>query len=77
MSQKGWNTGIVSIKTVKTRGGTEKSGDLKEQISMAGNSRIFPIPHSHLGTHILRAKERGIQKLLHDIAHKSPKTRDL
>lgn len=38
---------------------------------MAGNSRILPIPHSHLGTHILRAKERGIQKLLHDIAHES------
>lgn len=38
---------------------------------MAGNSRILPIPHSHLGTHILRVKERGIQKLLHNIAHES------
>lgn len=44
---------------------------------MAGNAEIFPIPHTHLGAHILRARERGIWKLLQDFTHKRRKRRDL
>lgn len=49
MPQRRWKTGIVLIKAVKTKEGREKHKDLKEQISTAGNSKTFPISHSHLG----------------------------
>ena len=44
---------------------------------MAGNAETFLIPHAHLGTHILRARERGIWKLLQDFTRKMQKRRDL
>ena len=40
---------------------------------MAGNAETFLIPHAHLGTHILRARERGIWKLLQDFTCKMQK----
>ena len=40
---------------------------------MAGNAETFLIPHAHLGMHILRARERGIWKLLQDFTRKMQK----
>lgn len=53
MPQRRWKTGIVLIKAVKTKEGTEKHKDLKEQISTARFQDLpnFPLPP---GTPIFR-----------------------
>ena len=70
--QRRWKTGIFSVKTMKTKERTEKLRDSKEQISMAGYSKISPLPHTHPGTHVLGVRESGVSvSFLHDFAHES------
>lgn len=48
MLQRRWKTGIVLIKAVKIKKGTEKRKDFEEQISMAGRFQALSTQDTHL-----------------------------
>lgn len=77
MPQRRWKTGIVLIKTVKTKEGTETER-FKRANPNGGRFKHLSNSHSHPRKCSLSMKEGGVCKLLTDMAQdrQSPRTKD-